>query len=138
MLKKPFALFFLITILLLSFLPTWLHAQDASYWTISQIEGKGFLKRKDASVWMACKTGMKLFEGDSLKTEASSTLNLVIHTGKNEDFTKVFESTEITLSKYTKDETDKEDILLDLIMGEILVNVENMPKGSDFKVKTPT
>ncbi|MCK5707645.1 MAG: FecR domain-containing protein [Candidatus Aureabacteria bacterium] len=128
-----------IFLLLSIFYSPLLNAEEALYWKITKVDGNAFLKEKDTTEWITCTDGMKLNVGDSIRTDQGATVYILIHKENEEDFTKVFENTEMTITTLEKDKkTGKEEILLDLLKGEMLINAENMPKGSSFKVKTPT
>ncbi len=114
--------------------------EERYFWEIVKVIKDVFVQSKDTQNWIALKQGDRVFEGDVLKTGEKSSVLLHIRGLNNKDsFTQLFENTELKVIKLSKNNLDQlDDVYLDLIMGEVLVNVEKLPQASQFKIKTPT
>ncbi|MFH1956858.1 MAG: FecR family protein [bacterium] len=96
---------------------------------LSKAEGKVRVMKPEQEKWLTGKTGMFLYGGDRIKTEKSSKAVINFISGVE---ISVNAETEFMI-KAEEDKGQKKEEL-DLIFGELLSKV---PKGGDYKVKTP-
>ena len=96
---------------------------------LSKAEGKVRIMKPGQEKWLTGKTGMFLYGGDRIKTEKNSKAVINFVSGVE---ISVNAETEFTIKAEEEKGQKKEE--LDLVMGELLSKV---PKGGDYKVKTP-
>ncbi|EKD28050.1 MAG: hypothetical protein ACD_79C00452G0001, partial [uncultured bacterium] len=112
---------------------------DRYYWEIVKNINDVQIQKNGSSIWIKSTIGEKVFEGDSIKVGEKSGVLLFIRGLNNKDsFTQIFENSLIKVINLNSVNLDQlEEVYLDLILGEVLVNVENLPSTSTFQVKTP-
>lgn len=89
--------------------------------------------------WVTAKAGMILNEGAVIKTKADSYAFLTL-SGMGAATVQVEEHSQLLISKLVMDKKKKkQNTLLDLAIGEILVKIKKMKfEETTFQVKTPT
>lgn len=81
----------------------------------------------------AVELGQLFAEGDRLVTKENSSLHLVLADGSS---LVLGPSTELTLSKLSKDETGRRESVFDLLKGAVNAMVEKLSSGSSFEIHT--
>ena len=104
--------------------------------TVSKVSGEVKILLKDAMVWKKVIVGTELKEGDKIKTGAGARAELVFKDGS---FIRLKENTSLGV-KLARQETSTKAVQynLDFRVGEIMVELKKLKKGSNFKVETPT
>ncbi|OVE71013.1 hypothetical protein BVX93_02385 [bacterium B13(2017)] len=110
------------------------------FWEVVKTIKEVRVKREGFEDWKEVKAGERLFEGDTFMTGEKSSVTLFIRGLDNRDsFTQLFENTKVKVIQLSQNNLDElDDVYLDIILGEVLVNVEDLPETSSFKVKTPS
>ena len=103
-----------------------------------KIEGKVFYKKTSDLYWLPASTGLKLEEGDMIKTGKNENsyaelLVIEIKEGGLQGILKLASSTQAIIGVYNK---DINEVKLD--KGELSCIIENQNKNSSFEVRTPT
>ncbi len=108
-------------------------------WLVLNVIGSVQTQTKDAPSALPLKEGNALHEGDTLKVGAGGSVLLKITGLPGEDsYTQLFENTELKMEKLSgKENGEISEVALNLILGEVFVNVEKLPQTCDFQVKTP-
>ncbi|OVE71012.1 hypothetical protein BVX93_02380 [bacterium B13(2017)] len=110
------------------------------FWEVVKTIKEVRVQKEGRDDWRDVEPGDRLYEGDIFKTGDKSSVTLFIRgLGNKDSFTQLFENTEVKVIKLSMNDMDElDDVYLDIILGEVLVNVEDLPETSTFKVKTPT
>lgn len=103
--------------------------------TIIKLAGKVEVKTGKSENWVPAEEGMKLSYNDSIKTGPGSWADLRVGMVGG---VKIKENSEIKLSELSSNPDGSENIILYMTIGEMLVDVRGIQKGSDFQVHTPT
>ena len=111
-------------------------AEDTQPLTISAVSGKVEVLRKDTLVWQEAKKQDELLEGDKIKTGIDGKAELTLKDGS---YIKLKEKTTLGI-KTAREEisTKATQYELDFRVGEIMVELKKLKKGSSFEVETPT
>lgn len=104
--------------------------QSAQVAEIVHITGIVKIKASDSVQWLDAKKGMKVKEGDILKTEADSTAELGFGKGLS-SIINVFPNSQLVISKF-------EPGRIELNNGRVFALIKGLKKGSTFEVRTPT
>lgn len=102
--------------------------------TIIKLTGKVEVRIGEGN-WVPAEEGMKLTHNDSIRTAAGSWADLRVGMVGG---VKIKENSEIKLSELSSNPDGSENIILYMTIGEMLVDVRGIQKGSDFQVQTPT
>lgn len=102
--------------------------------TIIKLAGKVEVRIGEGS-WAPASEGMKLTHNDSIRTGPDSWADLRVGMVGG---VKIKENSEIKLSELSSNPDGSENIILYMTIGEMLVDVRGIQKGSDFQVQTPT
>jgi hypothetical protein len=107
---------------------------------ITQATGRVNIKKVDEIEWTHAFTGFSVGQYDTIKIEDGSSVDI--------EFDKTYgcyfkirlqDHSKLTLTSLKPEKgSSREDILLDLAIGDILIKVENLPPESHFRVRTPT
>jgi hypothetical protein len=105
---------------------------------ISKLDGSAQVRFEGEQKWVPAAEGMVLKQGDAIKTASGATALLVVDEGVNPAYVEIKEDSQLIILRLTKDEEKGSDItLMDLTIGEIMVDVEKLTPDSTFEVKTP-
>ncbi|MEW6101902.1 MAG: FecR family protein [Candidatus Omnitrophota bacterium] len=90
--------------------------------------------------WRAAETGMTLYEGDLIRTQAESRAILNLDGEAQTATLELKANSQLKLSQLKKDEAEQtQNTLLDLSLGEVLIHAQKLhSEKSKFEVKTPT
>ncbi|MBN2143347.1 MAG: FecR domain-containing protein, partial [Candidatus Aureabacteria bacterium] len=115
-------------------------SEEKYYWEIVKVIKNVRVRRADEEGWSVMAPGDKIFEGDTLKTGSKSSVTILIRGLDNKDsYSQLFENSELKVIRLSKKNImELPEVYMDLILGEVFVNVEGLPAHSSFKVKTPT
>ncbi len=104
--------------------------------TITAVLGKVEVLAKDTLVWKEAEEGAGLFEGDKIKTGIDGKAQLTLNDGS---YVKLKEETTLGIKTAREETADQaSQYELDFRVGEIMVELKKLKKGSSFKVETPT
>lgn len=103
--------------------------------TVIKLAGKVDVKIGKKGDWIPAEEGMKLTRDDSIRTGPDSWADLRIGIVGG---VKIKENSEIKLSELSSNPDGTENIILYMTIGDMLVDVRGLQKGSDFQVITPT
>lgn len=104
--------------------------------TVSALSGKVEVLPKDALNWQKAEIGIKLFEGDKIRTAEDGKAEL---TFKDGSFIRMKPNTTLgVLTVRQEVSTEVRHYNLELRVGEIMAEVQKLKKGSSFEVQTPT
>lgn len=124
-------LFILImSLALFSFGPAILRAQSVRVAEVIHVTGAVMIKTPASPDWVSAKEGMKLKEGDIIKTGADSDAQLAFGEGLA-NVLSVFSSSQVVISRF-------EPGLVKLEQGRVFTLLRKLNKGSTFEVRTPT
>ena len=107
---------------------------------IAAIDGKASVKLMGQTTWIPADVGMKLKEGDVIKTNRNSWALLELNGSGQTASVEVEENSKLMIAELTKDSTKgTQQTLLDLAIGEIMIKAKKLHSAeSRFEVKTPT
>lgn len=103
---------------------------------VDEVNGEVLILREGMDKWVQAEKGMVLDIGDAVKTGIASYICLRV--GR---FGRIIikENSELTLKELSYlPERDSENIILNLAMGETIVDATDIRKGSRLEVQTPT
>jgi hypothetical protein len=104
--------------------------------TISKVWGKVEVYFKVTSRWQDGEIEMQLKEGDKIRTTENAKVEIVLKDGS---FIRMKEKTTLIVKVARKKVSVKSsEYNLDFRIGEIMVKLKKLKKGSSFKVETPT
>lgn len=103
--------------------------------TIVKITGKVDVKLGKTGDWAPAEEGMKLTQADSIRTGPGSWADIRVGMVGG---IKVKENSEIKLSELSSNPDGTENIILYMTIGDMLVDVRGLQKGSSFQVNTVT
>ena len=126
--KKLIALLVLLSFILTG-LPISASAQASSAKVISY-SGNVDIFKTDSVDAVGCAAGMKFKTGDRIKTGAEAYVEMAFDR-KSDSIVRVEENSNVVLMLKGNDK-------IELIDGEILTRLQNMPKGTIFQVRTPS
>lgn len=127
--KRSIPLFALIFMLSAVFLTANVFAQYAPQ--IQVVKGTPKILKKDTSSWSDCKVRMDIGNGDRIRTGKDESVEIgfvdlrqnVVKIGSNSDVVIV---------------SGQDPYLIDILSGETMALLANLPEGSSFQIKTPT
>ncbi|MBN3039362.1 MAG: FecR domain-containing protein [Candidatus Omnitrophica bacterium] len=104
--------------------------------TINRVVGDVEYYSKDTNLWQEATADIQLNEGDQIRTGIGAKAELLLQDGS---FIRLKENSSLAIIRARK-QTDNDATLynLDLRVGEIMLELQELSKGSEFKVKTPT
>lgn len=103
---------------------------------VDEVSGEVSVLVEGKEQWLKAEKGMELGIGDTIKTGVASYIYLRV--GKFGRIT-IRENSELTLKELSYlPERDTENIILNLAMGETIVDAKDIKKGTRFEVRTPT
>lgn len=103
--------------------------------TIIAVEGDVEVKVNKASQWAKAAIGMELNEESSIRTGAGSYADIKVGMIGS---VKVKENTELSLESLQAKNNGSENIILNITIGEMLVNVQGIPPKTNWTTVTPT
>jgi len=111
-------------------------ATPAPFATVSSPIGEVLVQKQDSTIWIQALSGMKLYEGDHLKTGGNSTTEVVFFEGS---VTEVGADSEILLSEMTiAPNTGSTSIHINQLVGHTVNRVQKLiDSASDYEVETP-
>lgn len=103
---------------------------------VDEFKGHVLLMPEGKNAWIKLEKGMELSEGDVIKTGMASSAKLRV--GRY-GIIMIKENSEISLKdlSYKKD-SDTEEIMLHLALGEVIIDSREIRKGSKFEIWTPS
>lgn len=102
---------------------------------IEKMIGTVMVKREAEDKWIPAAVDMKLTEGDFIKTTEGATVYLRVGIAGR---IKIKENSELQLKILATEANKKsEKIVIYLAVGELLVDVRDIPEGSTFETYTP-
>lgn len=103
---------------------------------VDEVSGEVLVLIEGKEQWVKAEKGMELGIGDTIKTGIASYIYLRV--GRFGKIT-IRENSELILKELSYlPERDTENIILNLAMGETIVDSRDIKKGSRFEVQTPT
>lgn len=103
---------------------------------VDEVVGEVSVLKEGKENWAPAEKGMELGIGDIIKTGIASYINLRV--GKFGRIT-IRESSELSLKELSySPERDTENIILNLAMGETVIDARDIKEGSRLEVQTPT
>lgn len=113
---------------------------NSYYWKIIKNIGDVSVQKSESGHWYTPKPEEKIFEGYQIKTgENASVLMLIRGVDNEESYTQLFQNSQLKVINLAQSDLEKlDDVYLELLTGEVLVNIEGLSQESSFKVKTPT
>ncbi len=108
--------------------------------SISDMSGTVEVRTMQDKKWVPGQIGMKLSEGDILRTKANSWAVLNVDGMAQTATCEVKENSQIKLAQLLENKKDStQKTLLDLALGEVLIKAKKLhSEKSKFEVKTPT
>lgn len=105
--------------------------------TITKVEGKVEVQKAKTKGWINAEIGMRLAEGDKIKTGAKSE---AVIKWDDETMVKISSFTNFVINKSTVNpETKTENINLSLFIGRLTSKVKKiLTSGSSFEIQTPS
>lgn len=104
--------------------------------TVAVLLGEAEVLSKDTAIWRPVRVGDKLFEGDRIKTAEGAKAELLLEDGS---FIRLREKTTLIIkTTRQKISTQATEHNLELRVGEIMLELKELNKGSTFEVQTPT
>ena len=104
--------------------------------TINKVVGEVECYSKDTNLWQKAAPEIQLTEGDKIKTAIGAKAELIL---QDDSFIRLKENSTLEIIKARKEtDTDATQYDLDLRVGEIMLDLQELTKGSEFKVQTPT
>ncbi len=105
-------------------------AQPINVAEVVHAQGEVRLKSTTVRKWIDVEVGMKVKEGDTIKTGTDSRAELAF--GKNlKNIINVFSNSQLTVTKFQPG-------VINLTEGRVFTLIEKLDKGSTFEVRTPT
>ncbi len=133
-----FGLILTAVIVTFSQIPSSFAAEVQRQASVVESNGKVEILKANQTDWTSARKGQILKQNDSIRTQANANAVLSIETVEEPSLIKLDANTQIKLSDLAlEDTTGVENTLLDMAIGDILINTEPKP-GSQFQVKTPT
>lgn len=105
-------------------------AQPINVAEIVYVAGTAEVKSVVAEEWVDAEVGMKVKEGDTVKTGVDSMAELAFGEDLN-NIIKISQNSQLTVSKF-------EPGLVNLTEGRVFTLIKKLEKGSTFEVRTPT
>jgi|GEM_PF-2957922 len=132
MVKRTGITFFLliVSLALFSFSPLILQAQSVQVAEVIHVTGDVTIKTAASPDWVSAEEGMKVKEGDIIKTEADSSAELAFGE-KLSNVLNIFPNSQLVISRF-------EPGLVKLEQGRVFTLLRKLNKGSTFEVRTPT
>lgn len=132
MAKRIGVMFFLLilSLALFSFSPATLRAQSVQVAEVIHVTGAVMIKTTASPDWVSAKEGMRVKEGDIIKTEADSSAELAFGE-RLANVLNIFPGSQVVISKF-------EPGLVKLEQGRVFTLLKKLNKGSTFEVRTPT
>jgi len=103
--------------------------------TVISFEGDVKVQIGIKGEWVKADVGMKLAESDSIKTGSDSWAELKVGMVGG---IKIKENSVVRLSELSSQPSGREDIILYMSVGEMLVDARGIHSETDFQVRTPT
>ena len=118
---------------------TSLFAADINYSqaVVLGIDGEAKYQKKDSKEWQILQVDNALTEGDVIKTSPGSQVSVLLMGQNKTAELLVRENTTFKFETF-RHEDAKENTLLDVQLGGVLVKAEKLIGDSKFEVKTPT
>lgn len=118
------------------------YAQSATaerFAEVKDMSGEVQVKTSDAENWKAAQSGMKLGVNGEIKTGQESSAIVIIDESGSTATVDVKPNTHMRISElgYSEDQKDKKT-MLDLALGQVLVQAGKLKGESSFQVRTPT
>lgn len=120
----------ILSLVLFSFGPETSQAQSAQVAEVIHVTGTVMIKTTASPDWVNAESGMKVKEGDTIKTEADSSAELAFGE-KLANVLNIFSNSQLVISKF-------EPGLVKLEQGRVFTLLKKINKGSTFEVRTPT
>jgi hypothetical protein len=107
---------------------------------ITQVTGRVDVKKSGENDWGRVFTGFSVAQYDKIKIQEDSSVDIKFDKQKGCCYKiRLQNASQLMLTSMSMEErTFREDILLDLYVGDIFIKVENLPSESKFRVRTPT
>lgn len=114
-------------------------SEESSHAKILEFQGDVSYQKAGTDQWIKVTApGVELAEKDKIKTGPDSSAELEFYGDRKTGHVTVHKKTEMTLETFRHDEaTSKETTLLDVAVGNILIQAEKLKGDSKFEVKTP-
>jgi hypothetical protein len=112
-------------------------AVDYSQAVVLGVDGEAKYLKKDSQVWQVLQIDNSLTEGDTVKTSPGSQVSLLMMGQNKTAELTVRENTTFKFETF-RHEDAKENTMLDVQLGGVLVKAEKLVGDSKFEVKTPT
>ena len=106
--------------------------------TIISIEGTVVVKKPGITDWIIASEGMVLGQDDRIRTGPLSSVEIDLNTESGKSIARLDENTIIVISMLLKEKnTGVEKTVLDVIIGDVLIEAAQLKGESTFKVATP-
>lgn len=106
---------------------------------ISDLHGMVEVKSASADKWIPARWGMRIGEGDTIRTKKGSYADLSFEGKIPLAAIMINEDTMVTINTFLNRSRIRDvKIILDLYAGKVLVTFNNLKDASQFKINTPT
>lgn len=105
-------------------------AGSTPYVKVLYVSGSAEYLTSGESQWKEVKTGLKLYSGDSVKTNRTSSVEIAFDR-RSKNIVSIRPGT-LTIIKLDGNEK------IELVDGEVFALIQSLPRGSSFEVRTPT
>lgn len=126
------------------FSPAFCFSQDQAvsperFAKIEELDGEVQVKASAADGWKIAEEGMKIFQGGEILTGKESKVVLLIDEQDSAGKVDVYSNTQLRMGVLGYSEKDGAKVtLLDLALGQVLVNAQGVAGDGSFQVRTPT
>ncbi len=106
---------------------------------IVDVDGDAKVRLLGSAEWVLAEKGMVLAQGDTVKTGSDSTMTLRLDNDDEKAYVELDENSKMLISRLLmNDDKGGKRTLLDLPIGEIMIEVDELSAESKFEVKTPS
>ena len=107
---------------------------------VTMVTGEAAVKRAGSDVWMKALPGVSLSQDDIIKTTGQANIDVEFNKNDGRYFKiRLLGDSQLGLTTLEKNNADKtEQILMDLMVGEVLIRTDKIDTKSKFRVRTPT
>jgi hypothetical protein len=107
---------------------------------ITGVHGEADIKKSGAQSWTIASQGYRLSQSDVIKIRDGAFVDMQFsRKGKASFKLRLRDNSQLTFTSLQAGDADsRENIMLDLAIGDILIRVDKLPAQSKFRVRTPT